>query len=67
MAGAAAPAGGDPAATDGASAVAGPALAATCPGCGGTEFADGYCAICGMRQPAARDHEERQPAPGGPA
>ena len=56
----AAPDGGDPAATaDPAPAGSGAALATTCPGCGGTAFADGYCATCGMRQPAARDHEER--------
>jgi serine/threonine protein phosphatase PrpC len=36
------------------------ALATICPGCGGTAFSDGYCTVCGMRQPAARDHEERQ-------
>jgi serine/threonine protein phosphatase PrpC len=35
------------------------ALATVCPGCGGTAFSDGYCTVCGMRQPAARDHEER--------
>ncbi|GAA3196475.1 PP2C family serine/threonine-protein phosphatase [Actinocorallia longicatena] len=30
----------------------------SCPGCGGTEITDGYCAACGLRQPAAGDHVE---------
>ncbi|TDE25098.1 protein phosphatase 2C domain-containing protein [Actinomadura sp. 6K520] len=38
-----------------------------CRGCGGAPIdAEGYCEICGMRQPAERDHVEVElPAPGG--
>ena len=32
----------------------------TCLSCGTVDqFADGYCAVCGMREPRPRDHEER--------
>ena len=53
-----------PASGTAATAVSAPAgaLATVCPGCRGTAFGDGYCTVCGMRQPAARDHEERQGA-----
>ena len=36
------------------------AFAAPCPSCGaaGVEIVDGYCGVCGMKQPAARDHME---------
>jgi serine/threonine protein phosphatase PrpC len=36
-----------------------PAPAATCPACGNpAEWLDGYCGVCGARQPAPRDHLE---------
>ncbi|HEX7277193.1 MAG TPA: protein phosphatase 2C domain-containing protein [Acidimicrobiales bacterium] len=35
-------------------------FAAPCPSCGaaGVEIVEGYCGVCGMKQPAARDHME---------
>lgn len=35
---------------------------ATCPSCGGTIDADGYCQICGAKAPSERDHYTEQPA-----
>jgi serine/threonine protein phosphatase PrpC len=31
---------------------------AVCASCGASQIADGYCAVCGMKQPSARDHTE---------
>lgn len=36
----------------------------SCPSCGGTIAADGYCERCGERAPARRDHVEDAPGPG---
>jgi PPM family protein phosphatase len=37
-------------------------FAAPCPSCGaaGIEVVEGYCGVCGMKQPAARDHIEAE-------
>jgi serine/threonine protein phosphatase PrpC len=36
-----------------------PAAGPRCPSCGADEITpDGYCGVCGMKQPAAHDHEE---------
>lgn len=34
----------------------------TCPSCGGTVGADGYCQTCGAKAPSARDHFALRPA-----
>jgi len=34
----------------------------TCPSCGGTIDADGYCQVCGAKAPSARDHYSETPA-----
>jgi len=36
---------------------------ASCPSCGGTVSADGYCQTCGAKAPSARDHFSAAPAP----
>lgn len=35
----------------------------TCPSCGGTVGADGYCQTCGAKAPSPRDHFAEAPAP----
>jgi len=35
---------------------------ASCPACGGTVAADGYCQVCGAKAPSARDHFTAAPA-----
>lgn len=35
-----------------------PPTGVPCPACGAFQIVDGYCAACGLRQPAARDHVE---------
>lgn len=35
-----------------------PPTGVACPGCGAFQAVDGYCAACGLRQPAPRDHVE---------
>ncbi|MFJ5925434.1 protein phosphatase 2C domain-containing protein [Kitasatospora sp. NPDC092948] len=32
----------------------------SCPNCGSTELADGWCQACGLAQPRARDHQEHE-------
>jgi serine/threonine protein phosphatase PrpC len=39
------------------------ATPSTCPACGGTFAADGYCLTCGAKAPNPRDHFTEQPAP----
>lgn len=34
----------------------------TCPACGGTIDADGYCQVCGAKAPSLRDHHSEAPA-----
>ncbi|MET0457872.1 MAG: PP2C family serine/threonine-protein phosphatase, partial [Ilumatobacteraceae bacterium] len=43
------------------SPVAGEALAAVCPSCGGTAFEDGFCSTCGARRPTWRDRYTETP------
>ncbi|MEA2828213.1 MAG: family protein phosphatase [Actinomycetota bacterium] len=45
---------------EGLSVPTGSAFAAPCPSCGaaGVEIVEGYCGVCGMKQPALRDHLE---------
>ena len=39
-----------------------PGTGATCPACGGTVLADGFCDTCGNRAPTVRDHWTESPS-----
>lgn len=47
----------------GAPAEPAPSPAAVCAACGQGRFEDGYCDVCGAKEPDPRDHYEETPAP----